>query len=333
MHEKTNDDVFLQYEAVSLCYDEENDRSDHMNTFEKARQFVYRNARPLDLARWQFHFENGSREAVLHGLSFYQNEDGGFGHGLESDFLNPNSTPISTWAATEILREIQFSDRNHPIVQGILRYLESGADFDAEQGQWLNTVPTNNDYPHAVWWAFKGKSDFQYNPTAALAGFIIRFADHNTAIYQKACEIARQAIEWFTAKVPFEEQHITACFLALFDALVQDKTDIADMVRFEEKLREQVRCNICRDTEKWATAYVPKPSDFGIWPGSIFYEDNRELAEYECEHIKTRQLPDGGFPVTWQWYNGYKEFEVAANHWQVHFAITNMLYLRAHGHI
>lgn len=62
--------------------------------FEKARQFVYRNARPVDLARWQYHFEGGSREAVLTALACYQNPDGGFGHALEADAWNPNSTPL-----------------------------------------------------------------------------------------------------------------------------------------------------------------------------------------------------------------------------------------------
>lgn len=56
-----------------------------MEAFEKARKFIYKNARPLDLARWQYHFENGSREAVLQALQVYQNEDGGYGHGLEPD--------------------------------------------------------------------------------------------------------------------------------------------------------------------------------------------------------------------------------------------------------
>lgn len=54
-------------------------------TFEKARSFIYHNARPLDIARWQYHFEGGSNEAVLTALAAYQNEDGGFGHALEAD--------------------------------------------------------------------------------------------------------------------------------------------------------------------------------------------------------------------------------------------------------
>ncbi|NLL33698.1 MAG: hypothetical protein GX257_00125, partial [Clostridiales bacterium] len=116
-----------------------------MNTFEKARTFIYRNARPLDFARWQYQFENGSKEAVLNALSFYQNEDGGFGHALEADSWNPNSSPIQTWVATENLYEIGFSNSSHPIIAGILSYLESGKDFNGRF--WYNTVKSNNDYP------------------------------------------------------------------------------------------------------------------------------------------------------------------------------------------
>lgn len=73
--------------------------------FQKARGFIYRNARPVDLARWRYHFEGGAREEVLTALAAFQNEDGGFGHGLEADSLNPNSCPIQTWNACEILRK------------------------------------------------------------------------------------------------------------------------------------------------------------------------------------------------------------------------------------
>jgi hypothetical protein len=99
-------------------------------TFEKARAFIYRNARPLDFARFQYHFKSGSRNAVLNALAAYQNADGGFGHALEADAWNPNSSPIQTWTATEILREIGYKVKNQSIIQGILHYLASGADFE-----------------------------------------------------------------------------------------------------------------------------------------------------------------------------------------------------------
>ena len=57
-------------------------------TYTTARTFIYRNARPLDIVRWQYHFENGSKEEVLTALAAYQNADGGFGHALEPDWNN-----------------------------------------------------------------------------------------------------------------------------------------------------------------------------------------------------------------------------------------------------
>ena len=41
-----------------------------MTTLKRAQAYVYRHARPIDLARWQYHFEGGSRENVLHALRF-----------------------------------------------------------------------------------------------------------------------------------------------------------------------------------------------------------------------------------------------------------------------
>ena len=71
---------------------------------------MYRNARPLDMARFRYHFENGSKEEVMKVLSYYQNEDGGFGHAVEADCWNPDSTPLHFNTASEIIREISFED-------------------------------------------------------------------------------------------------------------------------------------------------------------------------------------------------------------------------------
>ena len=60
--------------------------------------------------------ENGNKENVLKILASYQNEDGGFGHGLEPDCWNPNSSPVQTWVATEIIKEVGLEDANHPIM-------------------------------------------------------------------------------------------------------------------------------------------------------------------------------------------------------------------------
>lgn len=300
-----------------------------MNMLEKARDFIYRNARPLDLARYQFHFENGSADAVMKALAAYQNEDGGFGHALEPDFWNPNSTPIATWFATEVLREIGWKDASYSVVQGILRYLESGTDFDETHHQWLNVVPTNNDYPHAIWWTYgDGGSGFKYNPTASLAGFIICYADPKTELYQKGVLIAKEAFAFLEASVPFDEQHITACFCNLYDDCKSSEASFLDMNKFSELLQKQVKHCINSDYELWFAEYNTKPSDFILSKDSMFYEDSKELVIKEGELLHQYQSEDGGFPVTWQWWTDYPEQHLSTAWWRSYFAIRNMLFLR-----
>lgn len=300
-----------------------------MTTFEKARLFIYRNARPLDLARWQYHFENGSQEAVLNALSAYQNADGGFGHALEADSFNPNSAPIQTWAAICILDEIGCEDASHPIIQGILRYLESGADFDSRRRQWLNTVPSNNDFPCAVWWNYDDSDNsFRYNPTAALVGFIVRFADKDGKLYSLGCEIAKEAFDWYMESIPLEESHIAKCFVQLYEYLNRANSDIADMELFRTKITEQVALNICKDTSKWNKEYVTLPSNFIMSKDSIFRDGNEELISEECRLIKECQQSDGSYNIPWLWYNDHKEYEIAANWWKSDFCIRYMRFLR-----
>lgn len=307
--------------------------------FGKARVFIYRNARPLDLARWRYHFEDGTGEDVLTALAMYQNADGGFGHALEADCFNPNSAPIQTWSACEILREIGFEDGSHPIIRGILRYLDSGADFSEKHNKWLNTVQTNDDYPHAVWWSYSDKEEAyrDYNPTAYLAGFIIRYADKESGLYKKAVEIAKQACEWFINSVPFGDDHNAACFIRLYEYLTETGLELADMRTFAEKIKEEINSVICRDTERWKTEYVCRPSMFFssnerfINNESMLFEDNKELIQKECELLAETQLEDGSYIVPWLWYNDYTEYTLAENWWKSILLIKYMRFLKEFG--
>ncbi|EFC95496.1 hypothetical protein CLOSTHATH_06324, partial [Hungatella hathewayi DSM 13479] len=72
--------------------------------YQEIRSWIHRNARQLELSVWNYFFENGSREAVIDALSYYQNEDGGFGNAVEPDVWNPESSPYATMVVTGILR-------------------------------------------------------------------------------------------------------------------------------------------------------------------------------------------------------------------------------------
>lgn len=300
-----------------------------MNIFENASRFIYRNARPIDLARFKYHFENETKEEVMNTLTVYHNDDGGFGSALEADSFNPDSSPIQTWAATEIIKEIDFTDSSHPVIQNILRYLDSEKDFDVEQNQWLNVVESNNHYPCAVWWKYgENGSDFKYNPTAALAGFAIKYADSNSRLYHKCCEIAKQAYNWLVSNESVEEMHILNCFIRLYEYCIEADVQLFDMDAFKTILSQQISSLICKNAERWASDYCPRPSDFIKSKSSPFYADNVEHIKKECDFIKQNQLPDGSFKVLWQWYNDYTEFVLAENWWKSELIIKYLLFLK-----
>lgn len=296
--------------------------------YPKARSFIYRNARPLDLTRWQYHFENGSKEAVLNALSYYQNEDGGFAHALEPDIWNPASAPIPTWVATEILREIDFSDSDHPLIQGILHYLASGQDFQGHL--WYNTVKSNKDYPHAFWWHADSDSTHadDYNPTACLAGFILLFADKQSSLYQKALMIAQEALDQLYNAQRTNDMHTLLCYLRLLEYSEKAGLDnILDLNKFREEMRQQVSNSIDSDINEWDLAYVTKPSRFLNSKNSLFYEDNQDIADYECTHIIKTQLNDGFWHIPWEWNDYPEQWAISKNWWKADAIIKNLLYL------
>ena len=303
-------------------------------TYNIARTFIYRNARPLDLTRFQYHFESGDKDAVLTALAAYQNEDGGFGHALEPDAWNPNSTPIQTWTATEILREIDYTDSVHPIIQGILRYLASGQSFEGRF--WYNTLRSNNDYPHAPWWHTESDSTCHndYNPTACLAGFIIRFAEKGGELYNLGCRIAKEAYDSYMDGDLLGDMHTAGCFIRLMQYCEESGTyDIFDIIALKEKLQRQVKHSITANIAERETGYICRPSQFFNSRDSIFYADNKEIADYECEYITKSQQIDGSWSIPWGWNEYPEEWAVSKNWWKGNGAIINLLFLRGMGTI
>ena len=128
------------------------------SAYKEVRTWIYRNARPLELALWQFCFEGGTREHVMEMLGFYQNEDGGFGNAVEPDCWNTESSPYAVLVVTGMLRRIGFTDSNHPVLRGMLQYLDSGAHV-SEDG-WNFSIPSNDAYPSADFGTHPGAVDY-----------------------------------------------------------------------------------------------------------------------------------------------------------------------------
>ena len=47
-----------------------------MDYYARAKKFILKNSRPLDMARWNYLFENGSKGEVINILKNYDEENG-----------------------------------------------------------------------------------------------------------------------------------------------------------------------------------------------------------------------------------------------------------------
>ena len=64
--------------------------------FNRAREFLLSEARPLERAIFVHAFDGGIIDQVLAQLEGFQNRDGGFGQALEPDVRTPTSSALCT---------------------------------------------------------------------------------------------------------------------------------------------------------------------------------------------------------------------------------------------
>jgi len=288
------------------------------NEFNEIRNWIYRNARPLDLARWAYHFEDGTKAKVIKALSFYQNEDGGFGHALEPDSWNPGSTPITTNTAAEILRELDHHDRKHPMVRDMLRYLASG--HGRREDKWLFSIPENNRYPRAPWWSADEEGTLtNFNPTASLLRFVLDFGDYDSDLYMMALnQMEKMKTEFIETVEP--SMHDLICLEAIRPYLD------------EERLNELEDNEIEKDPENWKD-YTCRPSAFIKNPEHPLMKTQKETVEAELQHLEKTLNPKGFWDINWVWSDYEEEFHISRNWWRADLTIKNLLLLKAFGRL
>jgi hypothetical protein len=76
----------------------------------QTKNFLYNSSRLLERKFYEFFFENGSSNHCLQALKAYQNDDNGFGNGLELDLLCPDSSAIGAETALYYLDLLDFPD-------------------------------------------------------------------------------------------------------------------------------------------------------------------------------------------------------------------------------
>ncbi|MGN0379757.1 MAG: hypothetical protein ACI4EU_09225 [Butyrivibrio sp.] len=288
-----------------------------------AKKFILDNARPVDLAVYKYFFENGENKEVVVELAEYQNEDGGFGKGLEADCWNPNSSPIATNDAIITLYRVNALNRNSEMVKGIVKYLESHDSFDENKRRWLFAIDSNKDYPHAIWWEKSGDGIHGFNPTMSLAAFIVCYGERSK-LYE---EIIREGITYLEENEDVSSDALK-CYLLSYELLVMNNIcDITDLNVMKDLICRRINDAVCKDVEKYGTEYVPMPSDFftGNYREFVTPEIG-QLIDAEKAVLGKIQKEDGGFDISWEWHTPYAEFEQARKWWRPRLTIDKLLF-------
>lgn len=289
----------------------------------KAIKYVIENARPLELAVFRYFFEEGSNKDVIDELSRFQNADGGFGHALEPDFFNPNSSPIATNDAIITLSRVNALDSASDMVKGVVRYLESHDSFDKDKKRWLFAIDSNKDYPHAIWWEKKGDGISKFNPSVSLATFMVCYGNR-TPLYE---EIIKEAVEYLgNEKISGDAVN---CYLTAYELLTSNSIkDIVNLNAFKASLSKAIENCICKDISKYGVEYVPMPSVIFTGKYTEFITPEiKSLIAAEKDILGKLQTEDGGFDITWKWYTPYTdEYEQARNWWRPRITIEKLLF-------
>lgn len=162
--------------------------------FEKAVKFIREQAREVDKRLFAYHFKGGTAVPVLDALSAYQNEDGGFGHGIEPDFRLRASSPMATSVGLQYCVTVGAA-ADQPIVQGAIRYLID--TYDTKYDYWPATYQNVNDEPHAFWWhvdELTPPDEISWpNPSAELVGYLHHYSEPVPADFLKRATARAQA--------------------------------------------------------------------------------------------------------------------------------------------
>lgn len=254
------------------------------DTLNRARAFLWANARLLERRRYTYLFEGGSRDATLAALLAYQNEDSGFGNALEPDKRTTSSQPIDQEFALRVLDEVGFESA---LVAALCSFLVT---ITTAEGGVPFVLPTVKDAPRAPWWDTEEVSPpGALNPTASIAGLL-----HKHRHFHPWLGRATQFC-WERLEAEGEHDVHTLLCVVLFLEHVPERERAA---RAFERLQEQ----IVKATalEPGAKGYVHPPYAFAPTSHSLAFRLYDEaLMDAHLAALADKQQIDGGWPIAW----------------------------------
>lgn len=280
------------------------------DTYKAIEKQMYNKARDIDCAMFNGMFGSMSKDFIIDCLLMFQNRDGGFGHQLESDNYNPDSTVYTTYEAFRLLF-ISGMDKSELTEDGLLmvnkafNYLYNRNSLVSNK--WVPVTEKNNQFAHAERFSYNEDNikNFGYYPTASLFGFTLLYSDPNKPYYNKALKGARHAISDFLEFDNFSKEELLS-FSILIGILEENKIEIDDLDKASVRLDKLALDMIQSDSNKWDLSISVLPLDI-----YAYYKpkDNKlnELIELNLDYLIETIKPHGLWESNLKWNNDYPE--------------------------
>lgn len=264
------------------------------DAFIDAAKFISDNGTDLHRARYRFHFENQPAQEVTRALATYQNDDGGFGHGLEGDLRTKNSSVLCSTVALQILKEID-ADPHSVMIADTMNYLVQ----QYRHKNWSLINSECNDAPHAPWWKHDGKTQcrryFYANPGAEILSNLLSFP----------VDMCRQTLSNLTVRALAHleteslDMHDLLCYTRLYESVDPDLQGqmLPHLLRWAFEL-------VKVDAFHWEE-YCLTPLDVVKRPDSIFSDFFGAYLEQNFAFMMDQQRTDGSWQTTWSWGGEY----------------------------
>lgn len=228
------------------------------DVFTEVRKSIMADARPLEKSLFKNHFESPDAQAVIDELKKFQNSDGGFAHGIESDFRLPDSSPMATSVGIRHLSGFDGLGEAKGMIKIAIGYLEKS--YDEDRNGWFAVPKQVNDYPHTPWWHYNEDDGMTIidrnwgNPSAEIVAYLYRYREFVKALdIDKLVEYAISHIEYVEE---FDSENEIFCYIKLYEVL-----PVHLQKRLEKILPDAIDQMIMYDAERW-NEYVPIPVDF-----------------------------------------------------------------------
>lgn len=270
--------------------------------FEKAREFMYGYAQDIDLAMFQYYFENKPQEQVIEVLEKYQNEDGGFGT-LDYDFCFSKSCLKQTESACRYIFALN-APETHSMIPKLMKYIVE--NYNMETGEWDNLiVPEVNDFPHAWWWEYEDKektlpknydeliANYNPNTNSALAGMVMKYSRY---VPEELAEYIKKVVTDKIMRSDSYFQYGMMSDLYFVNALSDEnlKSELLKRLMGDGKLFGLL-------DEGWGTERAHKACIWINSPNHPYYAMYKNEVDDNHTKLIEAQNEDGSWSPNWQW--------------------------------